>query len=45
MLSILTFASFLVETIVKVLKIFSVASLLVNRVIKLNLGLIPKLLS
>ena len=45
MLSILTFVSFSVETIVKVLKISSVASLLVKRLIKLHLGLIPKLLS
>ena len=34
-----------VETIVKVLKISSVASLLVKRLIKLHLGLIPKLFS
>ena len=43
-LSILTFVSFSVETIVKVLKISSVASLLVKRLIKLHLCLIPKLL-
>ena len=45
MLSILTFVSFSVETIVKVLKISSVATLLVKRLIKLHLGLIPKLFS
>ena len=44
-LSILWVIAVFVETIVKVLKISSVASLLVKRLIKLHLGLIPKLFS